>query len=129
MNYTLYAVVRITVTSDAYEDVIGVIEEFGEEADYNFDSTDNVKVVDTEWIDTSAIHPGRVSGTSTARPALPLCPDHRDKVRDLSCRQCTVESLKKSVDLAIDTLDPDMSRSELVQLRETLLRRRNEIGE
>ena len=59
---------------------------------------------------------------------LPLCPDHRDKVRDLSCRQCAVESHAKSVDIAIDTLDPDMARHEIVQLRELLIRRRSAIG-
>ena len=58
----------------------------------------------------------------------PFCPDHRDKVRDLSCRQCLVESLKKSVDLAIDTLDPDMSRIDIIQLRELLIRRREGYG-
>lgn len=59
---------------------------------------------------------------------LAFCPDHRDKVRGLSCRQCLVESLKKSVDLAIDELDPDMSRLDIIQLRETLIRRREGYG-
>lgn len=57
-----------------------------------------------------------------------FCSDHRDKVRDLSCRQCTVESLLKSIDIAIDVLDPDMSRQEIVQLRERLILRRSDIG-
>ena len=60
------------------------------------------------------------------RPILPLCPDHRDKCRDLPCRQCAVESLLKSVDLAIDELDPDMMRYQIVQLREKLIRRRSD---
>lgn len=62
------------------------------------------------------------------RTASTFCPDHRDKVKDLSCRQCLVESLKKSVDLAIDTLDPDMSRLDIIQLRESLIRRREGYG-
>lgn len=60
--------------------------------------------------------------------ALPLCPDHRDKVKGLSCRQCAVESLNKSIDKAIDELDPEMPRSAIVELRELLIRRRAEIN-
>lgn len=63
-----------------------------------------------------------------SREMLQLCPDHRDKVRGLSCRQCAVESHAKSIDMAIDALDPDMERYEIVQLRELLIRRRRDIG-
>lgn len=57
-----------------------------------------------------------------------FCPDHRDKVKRLSCRQCLVESLSKTVDIAIDGLDPDMSRVDIVRLRERLLFRLSQHG-
>ena len=60
--------------------------------------------------------------------SLPLCPDHRDKVKRLTCRQCAVESLGKTIDDAIEALDPGMTLSEIVTLREKLIRRREYIG-
>jgi len=60
-------------------------------------------------------------------PVPPFCPDHRDKVRGLSCRQCAIESLLKSVDIAIDALDPEMERHDIVNLREKLIRQRRDI--
>ena len=33
---------------------------------------------------------------------LPLCPDHRDKVRDKPCRECEVEMLRSAIRRAID---------------------------
>ena len=58
---------------------------------------------------------------------LPFCPDHRDKVSGLPCRQCAIEILMKSLNLAIDRLDPEMSRQEIVELRELLIRRKGYI--
>jgi hypothetical protein len=58
-----------------------------------------------------------------------FCPDHRDKLKDKPCRQCEVEALTKSVDIAIDQLDPDMARWDIVNLRETLIRRKNQMSE
>jgi ribosomal protein L7/L12 len=45
----------------------------------------------------------------------------------MSCRQCAVESLLKSVDIAIDKLDHEMGQGEITELRELLIRRRTDV--
>lgn len=62
-------------------------------------------------------------------PALPFCPDHRDKVRGLSCRQCLIESLQKTIEIAIDRLDPEMGHYEIITLREKLIQRANDLSQ
>ncbi len=70
-----------------------------------------------------------MSDNKPERPMLPLCPTHRDKVRGQSCRQCMIEALFKLVDAAIDELDPDMLKVDIVLLRERLIQRRSALAE
>jgi ribosomal protein L7/L12 len=58
---------------------------------------------------------------------IPFCPDHRDKVSGMSCRQCAVEYLMKSINIAIDKLDHEMARNEITELRELLIRKRADV--
>lgn len=37
----------------------------------------------------------------------PFCPDHRDKVQGLSCRQCEIERLTKLVERASEGVSPE----------------------
>lgn len=55
-TYILYAVVRVKVESDL-EDVESVIDEFEQNANYEFENTPNVEVTETEWIETKTTEP------------------------------------------------------------------------
>jgi len=50
MEHTLKITIMVKVTTDlSFEDAV---DEIGSECEYDFPSTDNVKVVSTEWLDT-----------------------------------------------------------------------------
>ena len=72
--------------------------------------------------------PAVLKERAQVRP-LPFCPDHRDKVRGLSCRQCLIESLQKTIEIAIDRLDPEMGHYEIITLREKLIQRANDLSQ
>lgn len=52
---TLYVIIAIKVKSNM--SLENTIDEFGGECNYNFPSTENVEVVNTEWIDTTTSQP------------------------------------------------------------------------
>lgn len=52
MENTLMVTIKVVVKSDlSFEDMI---DEIGSECAYEFPSTDNVKVISTEWLDTES---------------------------------------------------------------------------
>lgn len=60
---------------------------------------------------------------------LPLCPDHRDKVKGKNCLQCRVEYLENSLRRVMDTLDPEMEPISIVNLLEYLASRQETLDE
>lgn len=53
-KHTLKIEIYVTVESDLeYEDII---DEFSSECSYDFPSTDNVKVIGCQWIDTELVN-------------------------------------------------------------------------
>lgn len=52
---TLYITIAVKVKSDL--PIEEVIDEFGSECSYDFSSTNNVKVVNQEWLDTTTDKP------------------------------------------------------------------------
>lgn len=55
-NYFFYVCVRIEVRSEL-TDLAAIVAEFEQNSLYNFDSTENIEVLDTEYIKTDLIHP------------------------------------------------------------------------
>lgn len=55
MKHTLYAVVKIEVISEL--PIEDLIDELGSESYYTIDGTDNIEVIETEWLDTSTQNP------------------------------------------------------------------------
>jgi len=51
-----------------------------------------------------------------------LCSNCRDKISGLPCLKCTVDRYKKFVDVIVETLDPEMRRNDICELREKAIR-------
>jgi len=51
MKHTLYIKVKVEIETEL--DIEQAIDEFGSESLYNFDSTENITVLNTEWLDTN----------------------------------------------------------------------------
>lgn len=54
-KHTLAITVYVTVES-SLESLEDLIDEFGSECSYEFPSTDNVKVIGCQWIDTELVN-------------------------------------------------------------------------
>lgn len=55
-KHILYVLVRIEVVTEL-EDVAEIVSEFESDTDYSFGDTDNLTVIDTEFLSTELIHP------------------------------------------------------------------------
>lgn len=48
----VYVTIKLNVNTDI-EDICEVIDELSNNSDYSFASTENIKIVSTEWVDAS----------------------------------------------------------------------------
>lgn len=60
---------------------------------------------------------------------LPLCPDHRDKVKNKHCLMCRIEYLENTLQHVMDSLDPEMEPVSIVNLLEYLVTRQEILEE
>lgn len=60
---------------------------------------------------------------------LPLCPDHRDKVKEKHCLMCRVEYLENSLRRVRERLRPDMQPVDIINLLEYLAMRQETLDE
>ena len=51
MKHTIYIKVKVEIETDL--PIEQALDEFGSESLYNFDSTENVAILNTEWLDIS----------------------------------------------------------------------------
>ena len=60
---------------------------------------------------------------------LPLCPDHRDKVKGKNCLQCRIEYLENSLRRVRERLRPDMQPVDIINLLKYLAMRQEMLDE
>lgn len=61
--------------------------------------------------------------------SLPLCPDHRDKVKEKHCLMCRVEYLENSLRRVRERLRPDMEPVDIINLLQYIISRQETLDE